>query len=198
MSNDSVALIINQKSGMGSETAQAVHVHVNKSVKVHCHLTTIKTNNLTFNPQQLKTVIESIDDGLSEFHTQGRVSFEPGICMTSKNKLNKFDQEFFDDVVVDDFYPQFTKIDRFLSLRVNESLKGKVDRIILSLNRRIKAHSSHGLFFQELLYEICDALIDKEKDALEDKEEQVLLVLYYFYSNCCIGKKTEEEKNAGS
>lgn len=198
MSNDGVTLNINQKSGMGSDTEQQVNVNVNHYQRIHRHLATIRAGNLTFNPEQLKIVIESIDNGLSEFHTQGNVSFEPGICMITKNKLNNFDQEYFDDVVVEDFYPQFLKIDRFLGLRVNESLKSKVDRIILSLNRRIKGYKTDQLFFQELLFEICDALIDKEKEALEEKEEQVLLVLYYFYCHCCIGKKTSEEKNASS
>lgn len=188
-------IIITQKSAIGSDTEQTINVNLINQEKRHLHLATIRAGNLSFNPQQLKIVIESIDNGLIEFHTQGRVSFEPGICMIAKNKLNKFDQEYFDDTVVEEFYPQFNAIDRFLSLRVNESVRIQVDRIILSLNRRISGYKTHNLFFQELLFEICDALIDKEKESLEEKEEQVLLVLYYFYCNCCIGKKTMEEKN---
>ncbi|EJK2411590.1 hypothetical protein NK604_004777 [Vibrio parahaemolyticus] len=199
MENDKSPLVnVIQKSGLGSDTEQVVNVHVNNYERAYKHLATINASNLTFNPEQLKIVIESIDSGLNDCKVEGSVSFEPGICIVSKNKLNNLEQEFFDDIVVMEFYPQFNKIDRFLELRVNEPLKDKVDRIILSLNRRIRAYNSKNMFFQELLYEVCNTLIDREKEALEDKEEQVLLVLFYFYCHCCIGKKTEEEKNAST
>lgn len=198
MSDEPFNIKVVQKSGMGSKANQNVKVELHVPVRTHQHLATIRAGNLTFNPGKLRDVIQSIDAGLSEFHIDGQVSFSPGVCMVKKNELNNFDQEYFDDVVIEDFYPQFLSVDRFLNLRVNEPIKAQVDRIILSLNRRIKGLKSNQLFFQELLFEICDALIDKEKESLEEKEEQVLLVLYYFYCNCCIGKKTLEEKDAGT
>lgn len=189
---------IEQKSGIASGGTQDQTVFIADQIHLHADsvykkLVEIHGGGVTFDPVLLKDIIVTIDAGVNEVLDEP-IDFTLGISIEEKNKLNNHSKEYFEQFVELDFYPQFYKLDRFLSLKENQkSLQPKVDRIIQSLNRQIVAFQGNEQF-EAILLKICTKLIDAHHEHLQGKENEILLVLYYFYCNCCIGRKTEEEK----
>lgn len=190
---------INQKSGLSSDGDQSQAITIVDTIIQHSSpyktLVSIANSAITFNPQSLSDIIISIDAGMAGLETE-TVDFSIAIDINLKNELNNHSQEYFEDIVVVDFYPHFHKLDQYFALKsIQQTIQPKVDQIIGRLNRQIIALQA-GDKFEAVLVKLTNKLIDEKHDDLKDKEDQILLVLYYFYCNCCIGKKTKEEKNA--
>ena len=187
---------VTQQSGLGSAADQAQNVQVGDTyyADVYKNLVEIHEGQVTFDPHSLKDIIVEIEAGIKDVFVE-QLDFSSSIDINKKNVLNNHSEEFFEQFVELDFYPQFYKLDQFLGLKENQLiLQPKIDRIIKSLNRQIHAFQGKEKF-EAVLLKISSKLIDKNHNHLQDKENEILLILYYFYCNCCIVKKTVEEKN---
>jgi len=190
MSDQKKVIDASQKSGVGATGDQTQHITlIDKYYSGdYGKLATINDGHITFDPSHLKDIIVTIDEGIQGID-ETPLDFSPGTDLAVKNEINNHSQEYFENIVELEFYPQFKKIDKFLALRVNqETLQPRIDRIIKSLNRRIQAFQGEHRF-EVILLKIADKLIDSRHETLGDKDHEILLVLYYFYCNCCIGKK---------
>lgn len=190
---------LSQTSGLGSKSDQEQIINIGDQYhgNVYKKLVSIHNSPISFDPNSLKDIIISIDEGIDSIDCEP-IDFSTSIDIDEKNKINNHSNEYFEEFVEVDFYPQFYKFDEFFSLKANQKvLQKRVDRVIKSLNRQILAHQGNEAF-ETVLLNITSKLIDEKYDSLKDKEDEILLTLYYFYCNCCIGKKTKEEKNVNS
>lgn len=202
MTDKKTEINISQGSGLNSDASQKQTVNVGKHYhftesNVYEKLVAIHEGKIVFDPGLLKEIIVTIDAGINGVLNE-QLDFVTSIDINKKNEINNHSKEYFEQFVEMDFYPLFHKLDKFLGLKENQkTLQPKVDRIIKSINRQIIAHQNSEPF-ESILLQICTKLIESQYEHLQGKDNEILLVLYYFYCNCCIGKKTEEEKIAGT
>jgi|TARA_Y100001970_G_scaffold86789_1_gene109465 hypothetical protein len=191
---------ISQSSGLGSDSSQNQQIQIADNIyngSVYKKLVNIHSNPITFDPNSLRDVIIHIDEGIDSVDTES-IDYDLGIDIEEKNQINNHSDEYFDEFVKLDFYPQFYKLEGFLRLKENQrKLQTKLDRVIKSLNRQIFAHQGNE-YFESILLKITTKLIDENHENLKNTESEILLILYFLYCNCCIGRKTKEEKNASS
>jgi len=196
--NDKYSVTVNQKSGLSSEGDQNLSISIGdtniQSRSAYKKLISLPDSLITFDPHSLKEIITTIDEGMSKLDLD-EVDFITQININVKNELNNHSVDYFEDVVIIDFYPHFYKLDNFFATKeIQNTVQPKVDQIIKRLNRQITALQGDDSF-EAVLIKLTNALIDENHEQMKNKEDQILLILYYFYCNCCIGKKTKEEKN---
>lgn len=201
MTDNKIDVHIKQNSGLRSDAEQEQNIQVigeyNKYGNVYDKLVSIYSSPVTFDPKSLREIIVQIDAGIDSVDSQP-IDYSMGIDIDEKNQINNHSNDYFEEFVEVDFYPQFYKLDMFFALKENQkTLQKKVDRVIKSLNRQIIAHQGINKF-ETVLLEVTSKLIDENYNNLKDKENEILLILYYFYCNCCIGKKTKGEKSVNS
>jgi hypothetical protein len=202
MTDKKYNVTVAQNSGLNSDSSQKQqvqigdnHYHIDQ-YKTYEKLVSIHQSPITFDPSSFKEIIVSIEAGINIIDEE-LIDFTTSVNINQKNEINNHSKEFFEDFVELDFYPQFYKLDRFFELKeIQRSIQPKVDNLIKSLNRQIRAFQGPEKF-ESILLKITAKLIDTNYDQLKNKENEILLILYYFYCNCCIGKKTKEE-NASS
>lgn len=195
---DKYPVTINQKSGLNSDGDQSQQVNIGdtyiQSNSAYKKLVSLPHSSITFDPNSLKEIIVTIDEGMGKLEFES-VDFFTAIDISLKNELNKHSVDYFEDVVVMDFYPHFHKLDQFFAIKdIQQTIQPKVDQIIKRLNRQIIALQGNDSF-EAVLIKLSNKLIDENYEQLKNKDDQILLILYYFYCNCCIGRKTKEEKN---
>lgn len=201
MTDKKINVTINQGSGLGSDTDQTQKVELigeyHKYGDVYDKLVSIHGSPITFDPKSLREIIVQIDAGIDSV-CDDSIDYSIGIDIDEKNLINNHSNDYFEEFVEEDFYPQFYKLDEFFALKENQrSLQAKIDRVIKSLNRQILANKGE-IKFEVILLQVTNKLIDENYEKLNNKEDEILLILYYFYCNCCIGKKTKEEKRVNA
>lgn len=185
---------IQQSQGIGSSGKQSIHidrsVH-NHYPNVYKHLVKTHIGAITFNPMQLREVVEIVSENYEDIEQSPR-DFNT-ISIEKKNILNSLSQEFYDDVIARDYEPYFMELDIFFRQRSSEDLQKLVGKISRSLNKNIRLTSNKIDSFESLLASIEHSLLDSQFEELNGKEDSITLFLYYLYANCFIGRKTEEE-----
>ncbi|HCG8289265.1 TPA: hypothetical protein NJ528_003356 [Vibrio parahaemolyticus] len=185
---------IHQSQGIGSSGKQSIHIDQsvhNHYPNVYKHLVKTHVGAITFNPVQLREVVEIISDNYEDIEQSPR-DFD-SISIEKKNVLNNLSQEFYNDVIARDYEPYFMELDIFFRQRASEDLQKLVGKITRSLNRNIRSTSNELDRFESLLASIENSLLDSQFEELNGKEDSITLFLYYLYANCFIGRKTEEE-----
>jgi len=193
--DDRDQISINQNQSFGSSGEQSIHI--DKSVnhhypKVYKHLVETHVGAITFNPVQLRQVVEIVAENYEDIEQSPR-DFDT-ISIEKKNTLNNLSQEFYNDVIARDYEPYFMELDVFFRQRSSEDLQKLVGKISRSLNRNILSSVNNLDSFEALLASIENSLLDTQFADLNGKEDSITLFLYYLYANCFIGRKTEEEK----
>ncbi|EJG1643658.1 hypothetical protein C1S86_10615 [Vibrio parahaemolyticus] len=186
---------IYQSQGIGSSGEQVVKIDQsvhNHYPKVYKHLVETHIGSITFNPNQLRKVVEVIAENYDELEQYPR-DFDT-IPIEKKNILNNLSQAFYDNVIARDYEPYFTELDLFLKLRTSEDLQKKVGSISRNLNKNILSATDSIDKFETLLSSIENSLLDSQFEELDGKEDAITLFLYYLYANCFIGRKIDEEK----
>lgn len=187
---------IRQNQGIGSSGEQSIHIDQsvhNHYPNVYKHLVKTHVGAITFNPVQLREVVEVISENYEDIEQSPR-DFDT-ISIEKKNTLNNLSQEFYNDVIARDYEPYFMELDVFFRQRSSEDLQKLVGKISRSLNKNILSASYNLDSFESLLASIENSLLDSQFEDLNGKEDSITLFLYYLYANCFIGRKTEEEKS---
>jgi len=158
---------------------------------VYKHLIKTHIGSITFNPNQLRLVVETIAKNYDEIEQYPK-DFS-GISIESKNSINNLSQSFYDQIIARDYEPYFNELDIFFRERTSDDLQLMIGKIAKSLNKQIQADTDSFRSFELLLTSVESALLDDQFVYLEDKEDSIALFLYYLYANCFIGRKTKEE-----
>ncbi len=192
--DDKLSISIKQTQGIGSSGEQSINidnsVH-NYYPKIYQHLVKTHTGAITFDPVQLRKVVEIVAENYEDIEQSPR-DFNT-ISIEKKNALNNLSQNFYNEIIARDYEPYFMELDVFFRQRSSEDLQKLVGKISRSLNKKIFLVREEFDRFEILLSSIEDALLDSQFELLNDKEDAITLFIYYLYANCFIGRKTEEE-----
>ena len=162
---------------------------INAAPENNSNFSDLLGSNIVFNHNAFNEIIPLVYQSICKEENNQSNDFL-SIDIDEKNKINNFSEEYF-TLVEEDYYPYFFQLEKFIRLRGNRDLQQKLDLITKSLKERILALQIENpkVKFEQILLDIGKSIIDRNHDAMKDKENEIMLLLYYFYTTCSIGKK---------
>lgn len=147
-------------------------------------------SNIAFNHSAFNEIIPLIYQYFCKDENSQDNDFS-SISMDEKNKINNFSKLYFKDVVEADYYHHFDQLEKLIQLKENKQLQQQLVSITKSFKARILALQIEKaeVKFEQILLNISEIIISKNRDIMKDKESEIMLLLYYFYTSCSIGKK---------
>lgn len=143
---------------------------------------------LEFDDSDICDVVLSIKEALKADDLSKSIADFFKIDLPEKNKLNGLSDEYFRNVLENDF-SNFDKIQSFLSEPINEKIKAWYDDAVYDLNAKIIIHRDKFGNFESVIDYIYNYVLQHNHNDLKGNKRLVRVLLHYMYCNCDIGKK---------
>ena len=143
-----------------------------------------------FEPTELVEVIQAIHqyanhetDAFDSAH-----DFEKVKLKDEKNKINGLSDEYFQQLVVNDSMPHFSRIEDFLKNPRNRQFADLYHDAADDLKEKILVNRAKFKVFDEV-FAFLSEQVQNSKEKLRYKRRMVRVLLHYMYCNCDIGSK---------
>lgn len=143
---------------------------------------------LEFDDSDIRDVVLSIKEALNADDLSDSIADFFKIEIPEKNKLNDLSEEYFKNVMENDF-SDFFKIQSFLSEPINSEIRNWYNDAVFELNRKITIYRDKFDNFENVIDYINDYVLQRNRDSLKGNKRLVIKLLHYMYCNCDIGKK---------
>ncbi|SHH59096.1 ABC-three component system protein [Bradyrhizobium erythrophlei] len=105
-----------------------------------------------------------------------------------KNKINGIGHEYYEQIIVNDSMPHFSRIEEFLKNPRNEEFAALYHDAADELKQKILVNRDKFGAFDEI-FAFLNQEIQKQRAALRGRRRLVNVLLHYMYFNCDIGSK---------
>lgn len=144
-----------------------------------------------FEPDDLIEVIGAVHDYadgsvMSAFNSAR--DFEKLKLREEKNKINGLSDDYYNQVIVNNSFPHFSRIDHFLSNPRNTEIAALYHDSADELKQKILAARPQFETFDSVFAFLIEE-IQKKRVALKGKRRMISVMLHYMYANCDIGSK---------
>jgi hypothetical protein len=149
----------------------------------------IREGPVRFSFPELEEIIRALHETIISTDPTAESRFDRTITdLELKNKLNKLNSDYFQDMVEKDD-PYSAAIERFLSHPANQDVTFAYHEVVDELRRKILLIRDKFGGFEEILQGLYDAVIEHSPDGMKGKRQVLNIVLSYMYLQCDIGQK---------
>jgi hypothetical protein len=149
------------------------------------------THPFRFEPDDLIEVIGAVHDyadGTSATAFNSARDFEKLKLKEEKNKINGLSDDYYNQIIVNNSFPHFGRIDHFLKNPRNTAITALYHDSADELKQKILAARAQFDTFDDVFAFLIEE-IQKKRVALKGKRRMISVVLHYMYANCDIGSK---------
>lgn len=144
-----------------------------------------------FEPDDLIEVIGAVHDyadasAASAFNSAR--DFEKLKLREEKNKINGLSDDYYNQIIVNNSFPHFARIDHFLKNPRNTQIAALYHDSADELKQKILAAGADFATFDNVFAFLIEE-IQKKRAALKGKRRMISVMLHYMYANCDIGSK---------